>query len=277
MRFPSVFHCAHVSFITCLFLHTTAIQSHGFEEWTYVRTCENTWYDSIRAVVEFVVNKHKRCVASYDTATQRYVQHAVVTNGGKGTVPWYVNFSCIPDCTNDISCSPIQEFYCPDNNTWVPAYKLKLGDTVLSYDGPCTIKYLQYVEKELEVYALAVEKPHTFFVGHSNAHKKWDEITKPFDEIIDGIDAGAISCRDALKAGVAFGTGWRAHGKLLGGLGKLYRGIKTRVIEFAKNNPLMPPQEYMQTSDGSLLKISYKMMQPDKQKGKNLSSGNESN
>jgi hypothetical protein len=60
----------------------------------------------------------------------------------------------------------------------------------------------------------------------------------------------------------------------LGGLGKLYRGIKTRVIEFAKNNPLMTPEEYMQTSDGNLLKASYKMMQSDKQKSKNIPGGN---
>jgi hypothetical protein len=35
----------------------------------------------------------------------------------------------------------------------------------------------------------------------------------------------------------------------------------------------MTPEEYIQTSDGNLLKVSYKMMQSDKQKGKGVPGG----
>jgi hypothetical protein len=113
----------------------------------------------------------------------------------------------------------------------------------------------------------------TYCVDRSDAYEKLGEIIEPLSNIINGLKKGEISCRDALKGSVAFGVGWKAHGKLLGGLGKLYSGIKTRVIEFAKNNPLATPQEYIQTSDGSLFKASCKMMQSDTQKGKSAPSG----
>jgi hypothetical protein len=381
MKSVSILPHIYVSLIVCFFLHTIAIQSHGFEEGTNVRTCENTWYGSIRAVAKFVVNRKKRCVASYDTTTQHHVQHVTVpleemennwhrcypflqdereewdeltyvyheyeygdsdhlhqrsnaledigVHGATYTQDTYVvtddvvqilrtyghesaeyttlygnqfqhvlhqeciallkRTSIVPvtsivhahkealvNCIDAArafnhegfvhKASVISDFcwaFLDYGSAVVEGAALGLiGAVVDMAMRPVSTAACIVAGEWVFAYQLAkvtytiADLGITYCIDPSNAHKKWDEITKPFDEIIDGLDAGAISCRDALKAGVAFGAGWRAHGKLLGGLGKLYRGIKTRVIEFAKNNPLMPPQEYMQTSDGSILRVS---------------------
>lgn len=58
------------------------------------------------------------------------------------------------------------------------------------------------------------------------AKEKWDRYAAPLNNIIDVINKKEITVRDAIKGGTAFVVGYKAQGKLLGGLGKFCKTIK---------------------------------------------------
>lgn len=90
------------------------------------------------------------------------------------------------------------------------------------------------------------------------AKEKWDRYAAPLNNIIDVINKKEITVRDAIKGGTAFVVGYKAQGKLLGGLGKFCKTIKHKSINFAKNNPLLNPQDYLITPEGLLFKVASK-------------------
>jgi hypothetical protein len=91
-----------------------------------------------------------------------------------------------------------------------------------------------------------------------HAKDKWNNYTEPLNNIINAINKKEISLRDAIKGGTTFAVGLIVQSKLLGGLGKFYNTIKQKRITFAKNNPLLKPQEYLTTPEGLLFKTTTK-------------------
>ena len=74
--------------------------------------------------------------------------------------------SCIIRHPSDILCSPLQEFYLPKEEKWLPAYQLKTGTVLKSYyHGKKTVLTVELVEKEIELFILEVKRRHNFFVG----------------------------------------------------------------------------------------------------------------
>ena len=88
------------------------------------------------------------------------------------------------------------------------------------------------------------------------AKEKWNKYAEPLNNIIDAINKKEITVRDAIKGGTAFVVGYKAQGKLLGGLGKFCNTIKHKSISFVKNNQLLHPQEYLTTPEGLLFKVT---------------------
>jgi len=88
------------------------------------------------------------------------------------------------------------------------------------------------------------------------AKEKWNKYTEPLNNIIDAITNKEITVRDAIKNGTAFVVGYKAQGRLLGGLGKFCNTIKQKSINFVKNNSLLNPQEYLITPEGLLFKAT---------------------
>jgi hypothetical protein len=88
------------------------------------------------------------------------------------------------------------------------------------------------------------------------AQEKWNKYAQPLNDIIDAINKKEITLRDAIKNGTAFVVGYKAQGKLLGGLGTFCNSIKRKSIHFLKNNPLSCPQEYLATPEGLLFKAT---------------------
>jgi hypothetical protein len=86
--------------------------------------------------------------------------------------------------------------------------------------------------------------------------EKWNKYAEPLNNIIDAISKKEITLRDAIKGGTAFIVGYKAQGKLLGGLGKFCNTIKRKSIHFIKNNQLSSPQEYLGTPEGLLFKAT---------------------
>jgi hypothetical protein len=88
------------------------------------------------------------------------------------------------------------------------------------------------------------------------AKEKWNKYAEPLNNIIDAINKKEITVRDAIKGGAAFVVGYKAQGKLLGGLGKFFTTIKHKSIDFLKNSSLLNPQEYLTTPEGLLFKAA---------------------
>jgi hypothetical protein len=98
----------------------------------------------------------------------------------------------------------------------------------------------------------------TAITNFDAAQEKWNKYTEPLNHIIDAINKKEITVRDAIKGGTAFVVGYKAQGKLLGGLGKLCNTIKYKSINFIKNNQLLNPQDYLTTPEGLLFKATSK-------------------
>jgi hypothetical protein len=96
----------------------------------------------------------------------------------------------------------------------------------------------------------------TALCDSSKAKEKWDDYIEPITKIISAIRTKEITHYDLIKGGAALAVGLIAQHKLLGGLNKLYGGIKVKALEFARNNPSLAPQQFMQTSDGMLLNVT---------------------
>ena len=88
------------------------------------------------------------------------------------------------------------------------------------------------------------------------AKEKWNKYAEPLNNVIDAINKKEITVRDAIKGGTAFVVGYKAQGKLLGGLGKFCRTIQQKSINFVKKSSLLNPQEYLTTPEGLLFKAT---------------------
>lgn len=137
---------------------------------------------------------------------------------------------------HDILTNPIEATVC-----------LVAGKQVLAYQL-CKVLY--------NVADIGVTAIHNI----EGAKDKWNKYAEPLNTIIDAIHKKEITVRDALKSGTAFVVGYKAQGKLLGGLGKFCTIIKHKSINFVKNNPLLNPQEYLTTPEGVLFKTTIECM-----------------
>lgn len=97
----------------------------------------------------------------------------------------------------------------------------------------------------------------TYAFDAERGKQQWDEYVAPATQLIDAISNKEISLRDGLKGATQFAVQLKAQDKLLRGMNKFCTTAKARALEFAKNNPLTMPEQYMVTPEGILLKASY--------------------
>ncbi len=84
--------------------------------------------------------------------------------------------------------------------------------------------------------------------------QQWHDYIEPITSVISAISNKELTLRDGVKGAVALGTGMYAQGKMLKGLNSFYKTTQAKALEFAKNNPLATPAEYMTTPEGGLFK-----------------------
>lgn len=147
-----------------IFLHST-VHGHGFAYKTPVKLANGS-YQSLGTVCHRALHDTVS-LASYDTHklcnVNQYVKHA-----GRSTSNCYLQLR-FDAGTNNITCSPTQEFYIPSIHKWVPAYALKPGDALLSKNDIAKILvYIEFIEKPLKTYTVEVQGTHTFFVGQDS-------------------------------------------------------------------------------------------------------------
>lgn len=97
----------------------------------------------------------------------------------------------------------------------------------------------------------------TYAFDAERGKQQWDEYVAPVTQLIDAISNKELSLRDGLKGATQFAVQWKTQAKLLGGLNKFCKTAKTRTLEFAKNNPLVSPKQYMTTPEGILLQSTH--------------------
>ena len=85
--------------------------------------------------------------------------------------------------------------------------------------------------------------------------QQWHDYIEPITSVISAIHNKELTLRDGIKGAVTLGTGMYAQGKMLKGLNSFYSTTKAKALEFAKNNPLATPAEYVTTPEGVLFKV----------------------
>jgi hypothetical protein len=96
----------------------------------------------------------------------------------------------------------------------------------------------------------------TSMINTARAKEKWDAYIDPLSRVINAITDKQTTLRDIMRTGAALAAGWKAQAKLLQGCGVLYRSARDKVVEFVQNNPFVTPEQYMVTSEGTLLKFA---------------------
>ncbi|HLJ31661.1 MAG TPA: hypothetical protein VKU36_04440 [Candidatus Babeliales bacterium] len=129
------------------------------------------------------------------------------------------------------------------NNPIEATINIVAGKQILAYQ----LTKVLYNVADISVTALS---------NFDKAKDKWNKYTEPLNNIIDAISKKEITIRDAIKSGTAFVVGYKAQGKLLGGLGKFCNTIKNKSINFVKNNTAFNPKEYLATPEGLLFKAT---------------------
>lgn len=105
----------------------------------------------------------------------------------------------------------------------------------------------------------------TYAFDAERGKKKWDEYVAPATQLIAAISNKEISVRDGLKGATQFAMQLKAQDKLLRGMNRFCTTAKDRALEFAKNNPLVMPEQYMVTPEGYTLELLKERMDPELQ------------
>ena len=163
-------------------------------------------------------SKNKK-VVSYSFRKNRCTS-GYIKSSGKSETNCYMRIGLGNDFTNfghdDLLCTPAQEFYLPNQNKWISACQLKVGDVLKSDSvGSIPIIRIEFVNQPLTVYTLEVSKHHNFFVGKyfvltHNTALPW-EVTLGFSVPFGSACTGG-------RLGGFFGPVGIASGVVIGGL-----------------------------------------------------------
>lgn len=142
-------------------LSNALINGHGFGGNTYVRTSAR-YMESIQQLAEY---SETQSVVSYHCDNQQHHPRKILARARSITNCYFtINLDNSPSA--DIICSPLQQYYLPEKSCWSPAHALEVGDVLLTErEGNLAIVRIAFVKQQLDLYALKIECPHTFFVG----------------------------------------------------------------------------------------------------------------
>lgn len=196
-------------YLLSFLLFVPQIVGHGFSADTYIRTRD--YWERIEQVCSDVLST-KRSIKSYDTTDQQHCTQNVLKCGTSIT-NCYLKLGFDERFHDDVICTPMQEFYLPELNEWVPAYQLEIGNHLLTEKNELIpLKHIEFVKKELTVYAIEVENTHTYFVGRRSVltHNMFLPpvtlgLSIPFGTGIAGGALGGFFGPIAITSGFAFG------------------------------------------------------------------------
>ena len=144
---------------------SNSFYGHGFSDNTLVKLSDGS-HATIYSICLYALD-HKLSIVSCDIGKLCTINQLVETGKrSKCNCSIRLGFTDQYNQANDITCTPLQEFYVPAISKWLPAYMLTPGDALLTENLTTkTIVYKEFVEKPLKIYMLEVQNTHTFFVG----------------------------------------------------------------------------------------------------------------
>ena len=190
------------------FILHSIIQGHGFGPNTLVQLPN----DSQQTIHTLCLESLRKTIAVASCGIPNScLSNQYIKIGKKSKTNCYIKlgFNAQFNVADDILCTPMQEFYIPEQRKWLPAYMLKPGDALLTSHltvQPVTFK--EFVPKSLKVYMIEVEQTHTFFVGKHSilTHNMFLPMTMslgasiPFGSVVAG-SIGSFFGAAALSAG----------------------------------------------------------------------------
>jgi hypothetical protein len=225
----------HKSFLTIALVFGSFfdVHGHGFGSSTLVRV-SGAWED----IEQLYQNplKREQWVTSYRLDYNGYAKQRIKA-ATHGRTNCYFKLSFDENHNDDILCTPSQEFYDPEKKHWIPAYKLKIGIQLLSKGKilkPLT--HVEFVNKPLKIYAIAVEKSHNYLVGRHSILTHNTALPAVCLGLSMAFGEGAIA---GGTAGAYFGPVTFTFGIVLGGL--VCVGIKMLAD---RNRPAEPYFKY---------------------------------
>jgi|GEM_PF-1987938 len=182
--------------ILLVFMCVAVVQvaAHGFVADTLIYNCRGT-IKPIKKICWDVVNHRKQYVSSFDDKTSQW-KLARIRSVAHAHINYSITIKFDTDSEHDIICSPSQSFYHTHAKEWVPAYKIRPGDFLLTDSNDAVrVLDLSYQKNPIVVYLLEVKKTHTFCVGHYRVLTHNTPLTIP------------MACALILQMSGSFGSG----------------------------------------------------------------------
>lgn len=198
---------------------TTQISAHGFCRSTKIKLDHG-----IHSIID--ICEQKLCaaegldyddllVAGYDLENNNLL-NLKIKSAAIGKTNCYLRISFDSNPSHDIICSPIQEFYLYNSQEWLPAYKLNIGDNLLSSNKQLKpITSIKLVKKPLGIAMIEVNSPHNFFVGYHSVLTHNIALPAMYAGFSIAFGSGAVA---GGTAGSFFGPLTLCGGILIGGL-----------------------------------------------------------
>ena len=249
--------------IAFLVLQPNHLFSHGFDGSTLIKTSSGS-----KNISDFAFfHTKKNAVTTYDFCKNSYTS-VKISSFGHSKSNCFIRIGLDNSRENDLLCTPAQEFYLPNNNQWVPAYELSVGDVLQSNTREnILVTRVSLIQESLNVYTLEIGKYHNFFVGKyfvltHNTTLPW-EVTMGFSVPFGGACSGG-------RVGGYFGPIGVIGGIVVGGL----IGIVTETIinhgktkEYDSIFDVKFISEWMQTTKDSKQQSNYVRVNDPHQKG----------
>ena len=237
-----------VIFALILILFHSLLNGHGFSGSTYVKVLPG-YSARIEDLVEF---SDIQSVVSYCFDNQQCPTRKILARA-RSTTNCYFDISFDEGgFSSDITCSPFQQFYLPKKNCWASAQQLQVGDVLLTeHEGNLTITHIKFFEYPLDLYALKIQCPHTFFVGRHSVltHNMNLPVASLCWEL--PLTISTISTVGGLFTGFAAAASGVAVGAIAASL--IYSAVmdhkakKYRKVQFSKDDMLLFAQKQSNT------------------------------
>lgn len=141
-----------------------AIHGHGFDQWTVVKKdCGH--YVNLGTIYNDSA-RHKVSIRSYALENNQCISQKIKA-ASKGTTNCFFRIGLDNSPTNDILCTPSQEFYAPEKKQWLTPLGLEVGDSLLDENGNYVpITRIEFIKHPLKICSIEIENSHNYFVGH---------------------------------------------------------------------------------------------------------------
>lgn len=210
------------------------LYGHGFDPGTLIHRMKGS--QCLAFIYHNYLEGDSEYVKSVDFKRWRYCENYVrVCVSGETNCYFSIGLESSPGTHSEIRCTPAQEFYkreireSDDIDSWVPAFKLKVGDLLLGDHRLVRIVSVTFIKQPLRIVALEIDNDHNYFVGnpavltHNDFLSIAGGLTLAFDYVAEGAGAGITFGPVGWFGGIIVGGIIGGYMLIKGGKDKTYR------------------------------------------------------